>query len=231
MVLVGIEFDSIWAIAHKWADKDPSNSDPDALNDFVKARIQLMARAVILRRLTIRDSDGMPIMESNIVINAIWDHKPFWHLRASYFHNKFNKEILDSHYLSRSELFRWCEAEYLSFPQYWIDDNAFSKVPEALKDKPASTREKDKAACRALASLLWSIDPRIAPKHMAESKQLKQFGNAHNYTDEKTVKGWIADLDPQKNERKEGRPPIIDYYIDLKNGGLNPKGIETRSEK
>lgn len=223
MILVGIEFDSIWAIAHKWADIDPSKSNPDALDDFVKARIQLMARAGVLRRLTIRSSNGMPVMDSNIFWNAIWDYKPFWHLRASYFHNKFNKEILDSHYLSRSELFRWCEAEYLSPPAFWLDDNPISRIPESSKDNPASKRDKDKAACRALASLLWSIDPRIAPSHMVKSKQFEQFGNADNYIDDKTVKGWIEDLDPRKNERKEGRPPKIDYYIDLKNGGLNPK--------
>ena len=228
--LEGIEYESIWKVAHKWADVDPDKSNPEALNEFVKTRTQMIARAVLKGELSLRNANNIPMQDSYWLINMIFEYWVFWPLRDCYRHNRFNKKILDSHYISRSELFRWCEANYLSFPNFWIDDNLVSKIPDALKNKPASKRDKDKAACRALAQLLWRIDPRIAPKHMIESKIFQDIGNALDYKDDKTIKGWIADLDPLKADR-DGRPPSIEYKIDLKSGCLNEKATSTSTQK
>jgi hypothetical protein len=228
--LEGIEYETIWKVAHKWADVDPDKSNPDALDEFVKARIQLIARAVIKGELSLRNANNVPMQDSYWMINMIVEYWVFWPLRDCYFHNKFDKKILDSHYISRSELFRWCEANYLSFPPFWLDDNSMSKIPDALKDKPASKRDKDKAACRALANLLWHIDPHIAPAHMVESGIFQSLGDVGEYKDDKTIKGWIADLDPLK-EKRSHRPRAIEYKIDLKSGGLNEKATSTSDEK
>jgi hypothetical protein len=228
--LEGIEYETIWRVVHNWAKIDPDKSDPEALNEFVKARIQLIARAVVKGDLSLRNYNNVPMQDSHWMINMILEYWVFWPLRACYFHNKFNKKILDSHYISRSELFRWCEANYLSFPPFWLDDNSMSRIPDALKDKPASKRDKDKAACRALANLLWHIDPHIAPAHMVESEIFQSLGDVAEYKDDKTIKGWIADLDPFK-EKRSHRPRAIEYKVDLKSGGLNEKATSTYEEK
>ena len=230
MFLEGVEYETIWRVAHKWADIDPDKSNPEALDEFVKARIQLIARAVLKGDLSLRNYNNVPMQDSYWMINMIVEYWVFWPLRACYFHNKFNKKILDTNYISRSELFRWCEANYLSFPPFWLDDNSMSRIPDALKNRPASKRDKDQAASRALAGLLWRIDPRITPKHMVNSEIFAELANASDYKDDKTIKGWIADLDPMKDSRSN-RPPSIEYKIDLKTGGLNENATSTYDKK
>lgn len=227
VILEGIEFESIWKVAHKWANKDFNHSDIANLDPFVKVRMQKMARAVMLKKLGLRNANNIIEMDSWMLINMLVDRKVFWNLRNCYFKNIINKDFLDSRYVSRSEVLRWCEAEYLSFPDFWIEDNTLSTLPEALKDKKISNRESDKVACRALASALWHIDPRIEPSHMAKSYFLSKYGNAQQYTDPKTVLGWITDLDPRPEIRTRHRPKNIEYLIDLKgSSGLNEKAVQ-----
>lgn len=80
----------------------------------------------------------------------------------------------------------------------------------------------DKQSCQAIARTLWDIDARIHPAHMARSKAVPQYGNGAQYKDENTVKGWIAEVDPSRKERKSGRPPTdpSDYRVNLETGAL-----------
>jgi hypothetical protein len=222
MILEGIEFDSIWQVAHKWVNKDPNVSNAQSLHPSVSEKLQRIARAAIFRKISLRNSNNMPVLDFWIVVNMMIERKLFWGLRACYFHQKFDKSLLDSLYVSRAEVLRWCESEYLSPPQFWLEDNQISKIPEKIKDSPASKRDKAEAAWKAFAQALWLIDPRIHPSHIAKSEAIRQFENVKDYTPD-TVRDWIVDLDPLKDERNTGAPPKVEYLIDLKTGGLNKK--------
>lgn len=230
MILEGIEFDTIWRVAHKWANQDPNTNNTESLHPLVSDRLQRMARAAIFRKLSLRDTTNTPVLDSWLLINMIFERKIFWGLRACYFHHKFDQALLDSVYVSRAELLKWCEVGYLSPPQFWLEDNLISKIPEKAKHSPASRRDKAIVAWRSFAQALWLIDPNIHPRHMAESNALKELENVKGYSPD-TVRDWIVDLDPLKGVRNTGAPPKIDYLIDLKTGGLNKKGVTTFIEK
>lgn len=152
--------------------------------------------------------------------------------RSILFHarHKIDKKLLDSLYISRAEVLKWCNDEYLALPQFWLEDNQLSKIPEKAKDAPASKRDKAEATCRAYAQLLWMIDPKIHPKHIAESETLKRLENVKGFQAD-TTRQWIIDLDPQKSDRKTGAPPKVEYKIDLKTGGINEKSLLSYADK
>lgn len=226
--LKGREFETIWNVAHKWGNLDPTTSKVESLDDEAKIRIQRIARAIMFRQLSLRRADNLPVMDSPyLLVNFFVDPVTFWKVRNTYFTDEFDHAFLNTHYISRSELLRWCETQYLTYPEFWLEDNSISQIPQQQRDKPASQKDKDKAACRAIAQSFWKIDPRIHPSHMAESYFLREYGNAKNYRDDKTVRGWIADLDPQAELRKPGRPNDIEYFIDLKSGDSSKKTITT----
>lgn len=229
MFLKGIEFETIWRVAHKWVDQDPNANNIGSLQDLVKIRIQRLARAVIKRKLSLRKSNGVPALDSGFIFSITFEGKIFWPLRNCYVKEKFDQSLLDSVYVSRAEVLKWCEGEYLSPPQFWLENNLTSNSPEKSKDSPASKRDKAEAAWKAFAQALWMIDQRIHPRHIAESKAFRKFENVKDYKPD-TVRDWIADLDPSKIDRN-GRPNDIEYYIDLETGGLNEKGITTFIKK
>jgi hypothetical protein len=111
----------------------------------------------------------------------------------------------------------------------WTGRPVWGGIRIKSKDSPASKRDKAEATWRAYAQVLWLIDPRIHPSHIAKSTALRKIENVRGHNPD-TVRDWIADLDPLKIDR-EGRPPSIEYYIDLETGGLNEKGLPTFIQK
>lgn len=57
---------------------------------------------------------------------------------------------------------------------------------------------------------------------MADSKAIQFYGNGKQYTDPKTIKSWISEVDPQRKTRNTGRPKDMVYKINLEAGGLLP---------
>ena len=230
MILEEIEFETIWRVAHKWSNKDPDLNNLDAVNPIVEERLQRICRAITHSKISARKSNNMPVLDNWLVVNMIFEYKLFWPLRDTYYYKKIDKKLLNSLFISRAEILKWCSDEYLAPPQFWLKDNQFSKVPEKTKESPASKIAKAKASCRAFAQLLWMIDPKIHPKHIAESKALKQLENMKGYQPE-TVRDWIIDLDPQTKFRKMGAPPKVTYKIDLETGVINEKAFPSYIEK
>ncbi|SOD17750.1 hypothetical protein [Nitrosomonas ureae] len=101
-------------------------------------------------------------------------------------------------------------------PKYLPDGQIITK--EVKNYRPANEIE-DRIRCQAIASTLWEFDSDIHPNHIARSKILQRIGNGAQY-DLSTITEWIADLDPQKDYRKPGRPPKPEDSIKLE---ITPK--------
>ena len=141
MILEGIEFETIWKVAHKWGNQNPNTGDPDSLNPFVKERLMRIARAIMHKKISVRKSNNMPVLDNWLLIDMLIDWQAFWLLRNTYFYHRINKQFLDNLYVSRAELLKWCNNEFLAPPQFWLEYNQFSKIPEKTKDTNASKRD------------------------------------------------------------------------------------------
>lgn len=140
------------------------------------------------------------------------------------FDDEIDRSVLDDTYVRRTELLTLCEKEDLEPPECWVPkkrdlpSNSKASVSHRPKDEVI-----DRLVCQAIAKTYWDIDPQIHPAHMAKARAIKLYANGKHYKDENTIKGWIAEVDPLKDQRKIGRPKETAYLIDLETGVLaNP---------
>lgn len=128
----------------------------------------------------------------------------------------FNKTYLDSIYVKRDEVIDFCIKSYYDFPPYWTpkQTNYASITTKDSKNFRPVDETDDRIRCQAIASALWELDSDIHPIHLVRSKILQRFGNGRIYSED-TLKRWIAEVDPNKGQRKSGRPDNIEYKIVL----------------
>lgn len=78
---------------------------------------------------------------------------------------QFEKDFLDSLFVMRSEVLKWCAEEFLAPPGIWAGDMALPNGGDAPKPISGRHREDEinKQLCQAIARALWDIDPQIHP--------------------------------------------------------------------
>lgn len=211
------DYETIWKLAHNWANVDPEESDANALSPEIKKYIHRLLDAVRNRDISVRN-DFRRIFLDDSFITFIIDFFHFIKIRSHLRSNKSNKTYLDSLYVQRNEVLSWCiNVAYLAPPACWscpqlTNEKVISKNTKNYRPKDET---EDRIRCHAIASALWELDPIIHPVHIYRSKILQRFGNAKQYNEE-TIKNWIAEVDPQKDQRKRGPPPKNEYKINLK---------------
>lgn len=225
MYLDSKDYQTVWRLAHNWVGADPDKSDPNALSIELKETIHRFMSAAINHAISIR-TRRMGFFTDDSFSSYIIEFHHFRKFSKCLRGNEFNKAYLDAIYLKRGDVLRWCQNEFLAPPPFWAEQKP--SVPGEstniankffLENRIRDDR-LDKLVCQAIARTLWQIDPNIHPAHMAKSKFIQRYGNGKLYTDENTVKNWIAEVDPRKSERKTGRPLKTEYLIDLQTGDL-----------
>ncbi len=210
------DFRSIWALAHDWGDVTLNKVDSHELPKPVLLNIQRISAAIINRSLKAQTRRAIIFVDDSI-FSIVTDLKHFRKLLKCKWGSNFDKDYLQTIYVKRSHFIDWCELEKYPKPDFWLLTHL--GINPQVTNRPKNEAE-DKAVCRAIAKVYWDIDPSIHPSHMIKSRAIRIIGNGNQYKDNKTIKAWIADIDPDKN-RKPGRPEEIVYKIDLETGGLH----------
>jgi hypothetical protein len=214
MFLEGKDYLSIWEVAHRWAGLDPDSTNPEDLPEDVRYYIHKMIEGYLGEELKLRSSDGYRVARDPLHI-LIWGVNAQLNFMWSCLNKgNFNKPKLLKLYVRRRELINLCKLEEIDPPSFWVKQ----REPETLIKANVNNRPKDEEAdrllCQAVACSLWEIDPNIHPAHMAKSKILQRFGHARHYTQD-TIKKWIYEVDPRKDQRSAGRPAQTEYCIKL----------------
>jgi hypothetical protein len=222
LFLIGKDYLSIWEVSHRWLDIDPNSTDESDLPEELQYLIQKIVEGYWNSHLRLRRKNGRRIPRESLMI-FFWNFN-FWQkaLERCLFDNEYKKSNLDNFLVNRSELFRLCENEDLDPPEFWKRKKT-SDIEDArpiVTHRPKNEAH-DRLVCQAIARTYWDIDPQIHPAHMAKSRAIMLYANGKIYKDENTIKNWIAEVDPLKNQRKIGRPKDVDYLIDLENGVLS----------
>jgi len=212
MYLDSSDYKTIWKLAHNMAGMDQETSDSQTLSPDLIQAIQRLVVAIRNQRISVRTENGV-ILGKNTIYNALTNYRHDKKLERCLKRNEFDQNYLDSLYVAHGEVIGWCKAEYLPLPACWsLEDSVDDK--ETKNYRPIEETE-NRIRCQAIASALWELDPAIHPQQIVKSKILRRFGNGRLYNED-TIKNWIAEVDPQKDQRKTGRPPNVKYKIDLK---------------
>jgi hypothetical protein len=216
------DFRSIWDIAHLWAGYSRSE-DKTELPEPVLDKMQKLIWAFTRKKISLRTRSGNRVPSDDIQLLFFNLNKPRVQLLDMLVQQRFDEAILGSLFVMRSEVLKWCEEDFLTPPTIWAAGAKTGGGAEEQKVVVARHKEEaiDKQLCQAIARTLWDIDSQIHPAHMIKHKAIRRYGNAAAYKDEETIRGWVAEVDPLKAQRKPGRPPAVPYVLDLENGGLN----------
>lgn len=211
----GKDYLSVWEVAHRWAQFDPDATNPEELPEQVRYFIHKIAEGYLGGELKLRRKSGYIVPKEPMyvfLINVnVW-LKQLWRCLSK---DDFNKKHLSALFVRRSELLNLCKKEEIDPPDFWIKQRQPETVTRANISNRPKEEETDRLLCQAIAATLWSLDPNIHPTHMAKSKVIQRYGQGRSYKDLSTIKRWIAEVDPLKDQRKPGRPPDIPYKIDL----------------
>ncbi len=208
------DYQTVWQLAHNWADADPDKTDTNAISPKLRENIIRLMLAIRNKKISARTRKRSIFIDDS-VISLIVDTPHYLKTLSCLLKDAINKSYLDSLYIKREEVIDLCIRSHYDPPSCWMpkylpDGQIITK--EAKNYRPANEIE-DRIRCQAIASALWELDPAIHPIHMVRSKIIQQIGNGRTYDDE-TVKEWIKNVDPQK-KRKKGAPPKVQYKIEL----------------
>ncbi|MDO9282163.1 MAG: hypothetical protein Q7T88_07260 [Methylotenera sp.] len=218
----GKDYLSIWNLAHRWAGVDVDSTDADNLPEEVQYLIKKIVEGYWNSNLRLRRSNGRKIPRESMLV--FFYNLNFWQkaLERCLFENEYDKSKLNSYLVGRIDLIRMCEHEDIDPPEFWKRKNQLpvEELKPTVTHRPKD-EVTDRLVCQAIARAYWDIDPQIHPAHLAKSRAISLYANGKQYKDENTVKNWIAEVDPFKNQRKIGRPKDVNYLIDLENGVLS----------
>lgn len=105
------DFQTVWQLAHNWVGSDPDKSDPKTLSTELKETIHRLMSAITNHDLSVR-TRRMPFFQDGSFFAFIFEfhhYKNFWKCLSR---DEFNKAYLDSRYIMRGDVLRWCQNEF-----------------------------------------------------------------------------------------------------------------------
>lgn len=221
MFLEEKDYLNIWEIGHRWAEFDPNSTDSENLPQEIRYFIHKLIEGYFSGDLKLRRQSGYGVPRDT-------PHILFWNINIWFKqmwkclnNDKFDKTQLSNLFVRRRELLELCKKEDVEPPIFWVKKRLSenSAVKSNVNNRPKD-EETDRLLCQAIACAIWELDPNIHPAHLAKSKVIQRFGHVRLYKDLDTIKKWISEVDPLKNQRNQGRPPDITYKINLEMDSL-----------
>lgn len=217
MYLDSKDFQTVWRLAHNWVGADADSSDPVSLSPELKDAIHRLMSAAINRAIPIRTRRFIIFMDDS-AISLMLD---FLHLRRFWKclrKDVFDKAYLDSIYMKRSDVLRWCQNEFLPPPPIWRVQDAHVSVSshDSDEDEPAdwyndlTEKRKLRIACLEMAKKLWRINPEQSYEEVYRHPIMKQYGNPEVFS-LSAFKRWARPFAPDA-AKTGGKPKEINKY-------------------
>jgi hypothetical protein len=151
---------------------------------------------------------------------SIVDHGHFNKFLKCLRKDVFDKAYLDTIYVRRSDVLRWCQNEFLTPPPVW-------RLPETTQEPPTlsvneqddedndwytalTTKRKQRVSCLEMAKKLWEINPDWSYEEVYRNPIMLRYGNPAVFT-LKSFKKWAREFAPDA-AKSGGRPKITNDY-------------------
>lgn len=200
---------TVWQLAHDWAGKDSNTSDPNDLPPEIKAGVYRVLVAIRNKLISVRDHEGIIILGGS-----------FWTVLFSFSHllkvsacltkSRFDKEYLDSLYVWRPEVMRWCANDQLPVPSVWQIESAADSSDESNDEhwyKQISPRRKQIVAVLHIATRLWEENRALSYEDVWNHPDMKKFDKPRIFPSLASFKEWARDIAPQE-AKSQGRRKI-----------------------
>ena len=168
MYLDGRDFQTVWQLAHNWANADPNKSDPNTLSFELVEAIHRLLSAIVIRAIAAR-TRRISILDNDSIGTVIFDSIHHIKINTCLRKDRFDKDYLDSIYVKRSDVLNWCDRERIAPPALWAPEKLLHRLARGIGWSvarrllsPTSLRHGIKASCcsrmtKHLHSLRWSL--------------------------------------------------------------------------
>jgi len=220
---------SVWEIAFRWAGCDPDRvwlRFPLPVRD----NFRMLMDAILNGHL---DCFTLALTKWNPKTDDEYT-KPFFirsHLDAvedCVSGSRFDRKLLRWARIERWAMQQWCERRGVPLPEFWFppgwkleyewpdDDSAGDQAAPAMAGESASGESTDERkqridkrhriqmACQQIALAIWSKEPKLTIKEIANRDEVQELGGGSEYEIE-TVQEWISAVDTRDPSKKRGR--------------------------
>lgn len=215
---------SVWEIAHRWHNLDPNATDPKNLPLPVQDTLRSLCQDLVRQAIPAGDPGGEDFgVTFTFPKYDAWykaanaDERAFGYWAALDMHTQrhretvaglercveqrvYDRQKLDSVYVTIFSLERFCKLNYLPKPEFWFPGD------DAVIVAPPRREQIDKQICQGIARTLWGEYPDLTIQALIKHPAIRKNGNGAQYK-EKTLRGWLSEVDPRSAEAKTGRPP------------------------
>lgn len=213
MYLDSNDFQTVWRLAHNWVGANPDKSDPNALSAELKEAIHRLMSAAISRAISIR-TRRMIFFEDDSFFSLFFDFRHLKNFRKCLRGGEFNKAYLDSIYIKRGEVLRWCQNEFLTPPPIWKLElitggaNDESDDETAQWHKRLTDRQRRVITCLEIAKRIWKDNPALFYEDVYNHPDMIHQDKPRTFTLD-SFKKWTRELAPEAakaaGRRKESK--------------------------
>lgn len=198
MYLDSKDYQTVWQLAHNWVGVDPVTSESEQISDELKNAIHRLMHAAINQVIPSRTRRFILFMDDSFFTMVV-DFRHSMKFRKCLRKDEFDKVYLNSIYLKRGDVLRWCLSEYLIPPPIWqVADFGIVKSNELIDDSDDDKdgwydkipeRRKQRIACLEIAKQLWKDNPELSYKAVHEHPAMTRYGYGKSFSFD-TFKKW-----------------------------------------
>jgi len=196
------EYLTVWKLGHTWVGHDDSTSAPNNLAPEVIDSIHRIMIAIKNRLITVRTPSHV-ILDDDSFFGITFDLLHYLKFDACLKKNRFDQTYLDSLYVWRPEVLRWCQNDQLPIPTVWQPKLDIEFAPEAEADdehwyKSLTPRKKSIVAALHIAERIWQSDKSLLYEDVLNHPDMKKYNKPQIFPSLDSFKEWARDIAPQE---------------------------------
>lgn len=211
MYLDGSDYRTVWQLAHDWAGKDSESSNPESLSPEIKESIHRIIIAIKNKLISAR-SNTRVILGDDDFVSTVLDFHYLVKLNACAQKDRFDKKLLNSLYVWRPEVIRWCQNDLLPIPPVWrtkleIEFAGDSDADDEHWYKRLTPRKKSIVAALHIAERIWQSDKTLLYEDVLNHEDMKKYNKPQIFPSLESFKEWARDIAPVE-AKKPGKRKI-----------------------
>lgn len=213
MYLNSPDYKTIWQLAHLWSGKDSLASDANNLPPEVKEAIYRILVAIRNNLITARTKNRI-ILKDEDTLDYIIELPHYLKFKACLKNNRFDKDYLDSLYVWRPEVLRWCQNDQLPIPPIWQPKLDIEFAPESEADdehwyERLTSRKKSIVAALHIAERIWQSDKSLLYEDVLNHEDMKKYNKPQFFPSLDSFKEWARDIAPQEAKQPGKRKKSV----------------------
>lgn len=200
MYLNSSDYQTIWRLAHDWAGKDSHASDPNNISPEIMEAVYRVLVAIRNKLITVRTSFRV-LFEDEGFLDFMFEARHYKKFGACLKNNRFDKDYLDSLYVWRPEVIRWCVNDQLPIPSVWLpklgtDSSAETDADDGHWYEGLTDRRKRIVAALHIAARLWEEDKSFTYEDVWNHPDMKKYDKPRIFPSLESFKEWARDIAP-----------------------------------